>query len=61
MSAVYILVGIAFIAFGVWLIIRKIKIFAKGEQGDLGYDAAGLVYGIICIIAGIILIAKYVN
>jgi hypothetical protein len=58
MNVTNILGGIALILFGIWLTIRKVRTFVRGQQGDLGYDAGGLVFGIGCIACGIILIAK---
>ncbi len=60
MNGLYVIGGIALILFGVWLTAKEIKIFARGEQDDLGYDIKGLGFGITCVICGIILISKYI-
>jgi hypothetical protein len=60
MNALYVFGGIACLVFGAWLTIKQIKIFAKGKQDQLGWDIKLLGGGIIFIIGGICLIAKYI-
>ena len=55
-----ILYGIILVLFGSWLFIRKIITFIRGEQGNLGYDAYGIMLGLTCAVCGVISIIKYI-
>ena len=57
MNTLYNIFAIILIFFGLWLIVRKIKIFMRQEQGNLGYDAGGLIFGVVCIITGVLMIS----
>jgi len=59
MNALYIILGIALLIFGIWLTKREIKIYMKGKQDKLGADIKMLGGGIMAIIIGIALILEY--
>ena len=59
MNALYIIGGIGLTLFGIWLTIKEIRVFIRGEQGDLGYDVKGLIFGLTCIIFGILVIIEH--
>jgi hypothetical protein len=59
MNALYALGGCACSAFGIYLTIRQVKTFIKGEQDNLGFDIQGLGAGIMFIMIGIYLLFKY--
>lgn len=58
MSTLYVLIGIAFTIFGVWLTIRQVKIFAQGTQDRLGFSVQLLGGGIMSLILGIAMIIQ---
>jgi hypothetical protein len=60
MNNLYELGGVGCLAFGAWLTIKQIKVFAKGKQDELGFDIKGLGAGIMCIMIGVYLIAHYI-
>jgi hypothetical protein len=59
MNVLYVLGGIAFIAFGMWDGYKEIKIFAKGKDDKFGSDIKILGADIMFIIIGVCLIAHY--
>jgi hypothetical protein len=60
MNFLYVLGGVACLAFGIWLTVHQVKIFLKKEQDELGFDIKGLGVGIMAIIIGIFIISKYI-
>jgi len=48
--------GLAFLGFGVWLVINQVKIFRRGNQDELGWDIKLLSGGIIFAMIGIYLL-----
>jgi len=59
MNGLYIIGGIACLAFGIYLTLKQIKTFRAGKQDQLGFDIKLLGGGIIGIIIGVYLIMKY--
>ncbi len=59
MNALYVLGGCACLAFGIYLTIKQVKTFIKGEQDKFGFDIQGLGGGIMFIMIGLYLIFKY--
>lgn len=59
MNGIYILGGIACLAFGIYLTVKQIKTFLAGKQDQLGFDIKLLGGGLIGIMIGIYLIIKY--
>jgi hypothetical protein len=55
----YIIGGVLLSLFGILLTIYEIRIFVRGQQGDLGYDVKGLGLGITFIILGILMITGH--
>ncbi|MCR8559057.1 hypothetical protein KXD93_15480 [Mucilaginibacter sp. BJC16-A38] len=51
-----VVLGAGLVLFGIWLTVKKIRFFARGERGTLGYDVNGLGFGFVCIVCGFILI-----
>jgi len=47
------------LAFGIYLTIKQVKTFIKGEQDKFGFDIQGLGGGIMFIMIGLYLIFKY--
>jgi hypothetical protein len=60
LSFLYTIGGFAVLVFGIWLIVKQMKTFAKKEQDQLGFDIKLLGGGIMAIILGISLIANYI-
>ncbi len=58
MSTLFVLIGIALTAFGIWLTIRQVKIFAQGKQDRLGFSIQLLGGGIMSLILGIVMIIQ---
>jgi hypothetical protein len=52
----YLIGGLAFLGFGVWLVINQVKIFRRGNQDELGWDIKLLAGGIIFAMIGIYLL-----
>jgi len=59
MHVLYIIGGIALLAYGLWQTITTIKIFAKGKQDWLGADIKILGAGVGAIMIGAYLLGKY--
>jgi len=55
----YVLGGIACLIFGIWLTVKQVKTFKRGKQDQLGFDIKLLSGGIMGVMIGIYLIAKY--
>jgi hypothetical protein len=58
MPTKYVMIGIALTVFGLWLVIREIKIFAQGKQDKLGFHIQLLSGGILALILGIAMILQ---
>jgi hypothetical protein len=60
MNALYILGGIALLAFGIWQTITTTKVFLKGTQDKLRADIKISGSGIMSIMIGAYLIIHYI-
>jgi len=60
MNALYVAAGIGLLLFGIWLTIKKLKVFLNKKQDDFGGDINLLGVGVISIIGGIILIFQHI-
>ncbi len=60
MNVLYVLAGIALVLFGIWLTIKKAKVFMRGKQDKFGADINLFGTGIMCIMLGVALITHYV-
>jgi hypothetical protein len=58
MNILYVLCGFVLSSLGIYLMIRQIKVFIKGEEGKLGFDIQLLFGGIMATVGGIIMIAQ---
>jgi len=47
------------LAIGIYLTVKQVKIFMKGEQDNQGFDVKVLGLGIMIIMTGLYLIFKY--
>lgn len=59
MNYLYMIGGIACLAFGLYLTMKRIKIFMAGKQDKLGFDIQLFGAGIMGIMIGIYLMVKY--
>jgi hypothetical protein len=58
MASLYIIVSIACLAVGGYLILVQLKVIGKEPQeGDKSLDIKGLIIGAIFVIVGVVLIA----
>jgi hypothetical protein len=58
MSALYLLVSLACLGVGGYLILAQLKILGKEPQeGDRDFDVKGLIIGAIFVTVGVVLIA----
>ncbi|MFI5158107.1 MAG: hypothetical protein ACHQF4_04535 [Sphingobacteriales bacterium] len=60
MDALYTIGGFICLTFGIWLTIKQIKIFWRGEQDKFGNDIKGLGVGIMFMMIGVFLIINYI-
>ena len=59
MNVIYIIGGCASLAIGIYLTVKQVKVFMKGEQDNQGFDVKALGLGIMIIMTGLYLIFKY--
>ncbi|MDF2435356.1 MAG: hypothetical protein JWP44_4987 [Mucilaginibacter sp.] len=59
MKILHIIGGVASLALGLYIIIRQVKIFFKGQQDNLGFSIKLLAGGIASLILGIALLSEY--
>jgi len=60
MNALYVLGGIACLAYGIWQTITEINIFRAGKQDKFGWDIKGLGVGVCFVMLGVSLITHYI-
>jgi hypothetical protein len=60
MNTLYVIGGIVFLIFGIWLSIIKIRNFARRRQSILGSDAQLFWSGIMLIMLGVYLVIHYI-
>jgi len=53
-----VLLGFFLLIIGIYLSIRQIRTFIRGEQGKLGFDIQLLFGGLMATIGGIIMIVQ---
>ena len=58
MNISYVLFGFVLLSFGIYITIRQLKTFIRGEQGKLGFDVQLLFGGIMALVGGIIVIVQ---
>jgi len=57
---IYIIGGFACLVLGIWITVKQVIVFKKGEQDSLGFDIKLLGGGVMAVMFGVALILHYI-
>jgi hypothetical protein len=60
MNALYIIRGFACLVLGIWITVKQVIVFKKGEQDSLGFDIKLLGGVVMAVVFGVALILHYI-